>query len=101
MGTVGVLGVEAVTLNQKFRYIAAGKITVCQTVGAYLTQDTVSGADTLDTLLHKWIAEVLLAKSDQPIVGLQQIGDDNVSVIIAVHIFHPKNSVCFVLRQYG
>ena len=71
MGTVGVLGVEAVTLNHKFRYIAAGKIAVCQTVGAYLTQDTVSGADTLDALLHKGVAEVFLTKSDQSVVGLQ------------------------------
>ena len=64
-----------------FRYIAAGKIPVGQAVGADLAQDAVSGADALDAFLHKRGTEVFLAESNQPVIGLQQIGDDNVTVI--------------------
>ena len=100
VGTVGVFGVEPVTLDHKFCHIAAGIILMSQNVGAYLAQDTVSGADTLDTFLHKGVAEVLLTESDQPVVGFQQVRDDNVPVVIAIQIFYPENGVRFVLRQY-
>ena len=45
VGAVGVFSVEPVALDQKFCHIAAGKIAVCQAVGADLPQDAVSGAD--------------------------------------------------------
>ena len=83
-----------------FRYIAAGKIPVGQAVGADLAQDAISGADALDALLHKGVAEVLLAESNQPVVGFQQIGDDHVPVVVAVHIFYPEDGIRFVLRQH-
>ena len=81
VGTIGVFCVEPIALDHKFCYIAARVIPVGQAVGADLAQDAVSGANTLDAFLHKGVAEVFLAESDQPVIGLQQIGDDNVTVI--------------------
>ena len=101
VGTIGVFRVEPVALNHKLCHIAAGKIPVRQAVGANLTQDAVSGADALDAFLHKGIAKVLLAESNQPVIGFQQVCDDNIPVIVAVHVFHPENGVCLVLRQHG
>ena len=51
-------------------------------LGAELTQDAISGADALDALLHKGGAEVLLTKRNQTVVGLQQIDDINIPVIV-------------------
>ena len=67
--TVGVLCVKPVALDHEFCHIAAGIIPVRQAVGADLAQDTVSGADALDALLHKGVAEMLLTESNQPIIG--------------------------------
>ena len=66
VGTIGVFCVEPIALDHKFCYIAAGVIPVGQAVGADLAQDAVSGANTLDAFLHKGVAEVFLAESDQP-----------------------------------
>ena len=51
-------------------------------LGAELTQDAISGADALDALLRKGGAEVLLTKRNQTVVGLQQIDDINIPVIV-------------------
>ena len=101
VGTVGIFGVEPVTLNYEFCHIAAGVIPVRQAVGENFAQDAVSGADALEALLHKGVTEVLLTESDQPVIGFQQIRDDDIPVVIAVHVFYPEDSVCFVLRQHG
>ena len=49
----------------------------------------------------KGVAEVLLTERNQPVIGLQQICDDDIPVVIAIQVFHPENGVRFVLRQYG
>ena len=64
VGTVDVFGVETVMLDHEFCHITTRIIPMCQAVGADLAQDAVSGADTLDALLHKGVAEVLLAESN-------------------------------------
>ena len=72
-----------------------------QAVGTDFAQNTVSGADTLDALLHKGIAEVLLSESNQPVIGFQQVCDDYIPVIIAVQVLHSEDGVRLVLRQHG
>ena len=79
--------VEHVTLN-KFRAPAGVEPNLPEhfgdgrVLGAELTQDAISGADALDALLHKGGAEVLLTKRNQTVVGLQQIDDINIPVIV-------------------
>ena len=74
---------------------------MCQAVGADLAQDVVSGADALETIQHKGVVQVLLAESNHSVVGIQQIGDDDVPVIVPINIFHSEDGICLVLRQDG
>ena len=91
---------DFVLLNDEFRYISAGKITVHKQVGDNLTQDFVSCAYPLDTIQCKNIIQMLLSKFHQTIKAFNQICDYHISVIIAIHIEHPENSVCLMLRQH-
>ena len=51
-------------------------------INSGLPPEAISGADALDALLHKGGAEVLLTKRNQTVVGLQQIDDINIPVIV-------------------
>lgn len=99
MRAVCVFRVKALLLNDKFCNVPAGIITVCQTVGENLTQDLVSGADTLNPFLNKWVAEMFLSKGNQSVIGFQKIGNDYIPVIVTIQIFNPENGVGLMLRK--
>ena len=60
---------------------------------------TLSGANALNPLLHKGVAEMLLPKRDQSVIAFQKICDNHIPIIIAVQILYPENGVGLMLRE--
>ena len=72
-----------------------------QEIGDDFTQDTVPGADALDTIQVEGIVQMLFTERHEPVIAFDQIGNDHIPVVITVGVKHPENSVRFVLRQHG
>ena len=70
-------------------------------VGNDLTQNIVPCADTLDSIQMESIIQVLSAKRHQSIIAFNEIGDDRITVIIAVGVEYTEDGICLMLRQNG
>ena len=98
MCKVGIFCCNPVPLNDEFRYISAGKVTVHKQVRNNLTQDFISGAYPLDAIQCKHIIQMFLSKFHQTIVAFNQISNHHIPIIITIHIKHSENSICLMLR---
>ena len=70
-----------------------------QEIRDYFAKNMVASAHALNTVQVKGIVQMLFAERHKPIVTFDQIGNDDVAVVVSVDVENAENRVGLMLRQ--
>ena len=93
MGTAGVFRYHAAILDDQTSGGAAGVLPVDENVGCDFTEDGIPQAATFNAFQVKRIGQMFFDEGKDAIVAFDQVGDDQITIVVAVEINLTENKI--------